>query len=109
MTPFSVRLQPHAPDLCVPVVEGFDSLRVGMQAAQWGVNGPEDCGRRVAEELSRRGDAQGVHDQEKKKCPGKPEKGASAPAAGRRGFVLRRILHEIWIRPWVATVNRRHD
>ena len=47
-------LQVHAPDVCVPVVEGMDRFRVVMEVAQWGVKGPDGCGRIATDDLSRR-------------------------------------------------------
>lgn len=97
-------LQAHAPDLCVPVVEGTDQLRVVIEVCQRGVNGVEECGR-IGNELSRRGDAQGVDHKEKDEWPDKPGKDPRIGTTRRRGVALQLVAHNKEIGAWVATVK----
>ena len=87
----SFGLQVDAPEVSVPDVEGADRFRVIIKIAQWEVNGPDCRGRRGAEDLSGRTDAQGVDNEEKKECPAKPGKVTRRTASGR--FALSSLVH----------------
>ena len=67
-------LQAHAPEVCVPVVEGTDWVRVVIQVAQWGVKCVDECGRVGTDGLGRRADAQWVEHEQKERHPAKPGK-----------------------------------
>ena len=102
-------LQLHAPDRFVPVVEGTDRLRVGMEVAQWGVNRPDECGRIGTNDLRHWCDAQGVNHQENDEWPDKPGKDPRVGTARWCGVALQLVAHRKDIGVWVATVKGRND